>query len=207
MTGNGRSRPSAAAIAVLVFVSVALPGGLFALIVVNDSTGRAPTVTGTAPSTTAGNPIDARLAKVGTPAPAFSLPATDGTSGSLAGFRGTPLVIAFFASWCHPCEEELPVLEQFARDEGDRLQVVGISYRDLPSDSVAFVHRLGVTFPALLDGPTAPVAERYGVRGIPQTVFVDARGIVRGRVYGVTSRDELAPAIADLLAGHDVRPV
>jgi cytochrome c biogenesis protein CcmG, thiol:disulfide interchange protein DsbE len=207
MAGNGRSRPSAAAIAALVVVSVALPGGLLALIVVNDSTGGTPTVAGTAPATTAGNPIDTRRARVGTPAPPFSLPDTDGRSVSLAGLRGKPVVIAFFASWCHPCEEELPVLEQFARDEGGRLQVVGISYRDLPSDSVDFVHRLGVTFPALLDQPTAPVAERYGVRGIPQTVFVDARGIVRGRVYGVTSRDELAPAITDLLAGRDVRPV
>jgi hypothetical protein len=45
------------------------------------------------------------------------------------------------------------------------------------------------------------------VRGIPQTVFIDSRGVVRGRVYGVTSRRELAPAIDDLLAGRNVRPV
>ena len=45
------------------------------------------------------------------------------------------------------------------------------------------------------------------MRGIPQTLFIDARGVVRGRVYGVTSHDELQPAIDDLLAGRDIRPI
>ncbi len=207
MAGDGRPRPSAAAIAVLVLLSVAIPAGLLALILVSDSNGAGPAEHGNASPTTVGNPIDTSKARVGTPAPPFALPDTGGRTVSLAGLRGKPLVIAFFASWCHPCEEELPVLEQFARDEGDRLNVVAISFRDLKSDSVDFVHRLGVTFPALLDEPTAPVADRYGVRGIPQTVFVDPRGVVRGRVYGVTSRKELAPAIDDLLAGRDIRPI
>ena len=51
------------------------------------------------------------------------------------------------------------------------------------------------------------MASRYGIRGIPQTVFVDAHGIVRGRVYGQTSRSALAPAISDLLHGVDIRPI
>jgi cytochrome c biogenesis protein CcmG/thiol:disulfide interchange protein DsbE len=204
MAGNGRSRPSKGALALLVFVSIAFPAGLLALIVVNDDSS---SPSGTVTSTTIGNPIDESKAKVGTPAPQFALRDIDGRDVSLADLRGKPVVIAFFASWCHPCEEELPVLEQYAEDEGDRLHVVAISFRDLPSDSENFVRRLGVTYPALIDEPTAPVGERYGVRGIPQTVFVDADGIVRGRVYGATSRDDLAPAIEDLLSGRDIRPV
>jgi cytochrome c biogenesis protein CcmG/thiol:disulfide interchange protein DsbE len=206
MAGDGRSRPSVAAIVALVVVSVAIPAGLLAVIVANDSNGSSSASGGPSASARAAA-IDASKAKVGTQAPPFTLATTDGRPVSLAGLRGKPVVIAFFASWCQPCQEELPVLEQFARDEGDRMHVVAISFQDLKSDSVDFVHRLGVTFPALLDGPTAPVAERYGVRGIPQTVFVDANGVVRGRVYGVTSHDELAPAIDDLLAGRDIRPV
>jgi len=202
MAGNGRSRPSRGAIAALVLLSVAIPVVLLALIVANDSNGRSP-----ASSTVPAGAIDASKARVGTPAPPFTLDDIEGRPVSLADLRGKPVVIAFFASWCHPCEEELPVLEQFARDEGDRMHVVAISFQDLKSDSVAFAHRLGITYPALLDGPTAPVAERYGVRGIPQTLFVDAHGVVRGRVYGVTSHDELQPAIDDLLAGRDVRPL
>jgi cytochrome c biogenesis protein CcmG/thiol:disulfide interchange protein DsbE len=204
MAGNGRIRPSKGAIALLVFVSVAIPAGLLALILVNDDSG---TQSGSVTSTTVGNPIDESKAKVGTPAPHFALRDIDGRDVALTDLRGKPVVIVFFASWCHPCEEELPVLEQYAKDEGDRMHVVAISFRDLPSDSENFVRRLGVTYPALIDEPTAPVAERYGVRGIPQTVFVDADGIVRGRVYGTTSRGDLAPAIEDLLAGRAIRPI
>src|SRR5262245_39283856 len=142
MAGNGRSRPSKGAIALLVFVSVAIPAGLLALILVNDDSG---TPSGSATSTTVGNPIDESKAKVGRPAPRFALRDIDGRDVALTDFRGTPVVIVFFASWCHPCEEELPVLEQYSKDEGDRMHVVAISFRDLPSDSENFVRRLGVT--------------------------------------------------------------
>jgi thiol-disulfide isomerase/thioredoxin len=117
------------------------------------------------------------------------------------------VVLVFFASWCHPCREEMPVLEQLAQEDGGRLKVVGVSYRDLQSDSVDFVKQLGVTFPALLDAPEAPVAQRYGVRQIPQTIFIDGNGVVRGRVFGETSRNDLQPAVDDLLAGRDIRTI
>jgi cytochrome c biogenesis protein CcmG/thiol:disulfide interchange protein DsbE len=204
--GDRRPRPSPAAITVLVIVSIAIPAVLLAVIFSHDGSGGR----GASASTTtfpAGAAIDSSRARVATPAPSFRLPDTDGRTVSLADLRGKPLVLAFFASWCHPCEEELPVLEQFARDDAGRLHVAAISYQDLRSDSVDFVRRLGITYPALLDDSSAPVARRYGVRGIPQTVFVDARGVVRGRVYGVTSRRELAPALDDLLAGRNVRPI
>lgn len=186
-----------------MFGSLAIPAGVLALIVTHQTSAQAPPA---APTTTIA-PIDSHKARLGTPAPDFSLPTTGGKTVRLSALRGRPVVIAFFASWCHPCEEELPVLEQFQREDAGRLTVIGVSYQDLPSDSVAFVQRLHVTFPALLDSPDAPVAQRYGVRGIPQTVFVDAHGVVRGRVYGQTSRSDLQPAITDLLSGRDVRPV
>ena len=99
------------------------------------------------------------------------------------------------------------MLEQFSRADAGRLRVIGVSFQDINSDSVAFVKRLHLTFPALLDDPDGPVGTRYGVRGLPQTVFVDPDGIVRGRVFGQTSRKDLLPAIADLLAGRNIRPV
>ena len=190
----------------LVIVSIAIPAVVLALIVTHDGSGGGGSPA-TATTSPIGDAIDSSRARLDTPAPSFRLPDTKGRARSLADLRGKPVVLAFFASWCHPCEEELPVLEQFAREHGGALQVVAISFRDLSTDSVDFVHRLGITYPALLDDPSAPVAQRYGVRGIPQTVFIDSRGVVRGRVYGVTSRRELAPAIDDLLAGRNIRPV
>jgi len=188
-----------------VVASLVIPAAILALILVRDGDHtRVPAAPGV--STTV-QPTDASKARVGTQAPDFTLESADGKPLSLTSLRGHPVVIAFFASWCQPCKEELPVLQDFAQAEAGRLQVIGVSFQDLKSDSVAFVRRLKVTFPALLDDPSAPVAARYGVRGIPQTIFVDSRGVVRGRVYGQTSHAALQPAIEDLLHGVNIRPV
>jgi cytochrome c biogenesis protein CcmG, thiol:disulfide interchange protein DsbE len=187
----------------MVVASIAIPIGLLALIVGHDGSSKpAATV-----PTTDGSVTDRSKAKVGSPAPDFTVPTSAGGRLTLSALRGHPVVLAFFASWCHPCEEELPVLQQLASDSSDRLKVVGVNFRDLGSDSADFVRRLHVTFPAGLDDPAAPIAARYGVRAIPQTIFIDAHGVVRGRVYGVTSRKELAPAVDDLLAGRDIRTI
>ena len=204
-SGAASQRPSRAAIAALVFVSIAIPAGALALIATHQSH-RDSTAPSTTPTTDIA-PIDTHKARVGTVAPDFTLSTVDGKRVTLSALRGRPVVIAFFASWCHPCEEELPVLERFQHDEAGNLAVIGINYQDLPSDTKAFVRRLHVTFPALVEDADSPIAEQYGVRGIPQTLFIDARGVVRGRVYGETSRRALQPAIGDLLHGRNVRAV
>jgi cytochrome c biogenesis protein CcmG, thiol:disulfide interchange protein DsbE len=199
------SGPSRTAIWILVALSIAIPAIALALIVTHDST-HSPVATATTTPRTDVAPVDTHKARVGTVAPDFTLPTTAGKQLTLSTLRGRPVVVVFFASWCHPCEEELPVLQRLRRENAG-LAIVGVSYHDLSSDSVDFIHRLHVTFPALVDSPAGPVAESYGVRGIPQTVFVDKHGVVRGRVYGETSRKALQPAISDLLAGRNVRPV
>jgi peroxiredoxin len=186
-----------------VFISLAVPAGALTLIVTHDGNG----ARGSSEPTTTLAPNDSRQARVGTPAPDFTLRSTAGKTITLSKLRGRPVVIAFFASWCHPCEEELPVLARFQREHPQEMTVIGVNFQDLASDSAAFVRRLHVTFPALLDDPSGPVGRRYGVRGLPQAMFIDAAGIVRGRVYGQTSRRDLQPAISDLLAGRNVRPV
>jgi cytochrome c biogenesis protein CcmG/thiol:disulfide interchange protein DsbE len=202
--GAANPRPSRAAIVALVVASIAIPAGVLALIVTHDSGGGSPPGT---TSTTLVSPTDERRARVGTPAPDFALRSSTGRNVTLSGLRGKPVVITFFASWCNPCEKELPVLTRVQHAYAKHLRVIGVSFQDLASDSKRFIRRLHVTFPALLDDPDGPIGRRYGVRSPPQTIFVDARGIVRGRVYGETTFRDLQPAIADLLAGRNVRPI
>jgi cytochrome c biogenesis protein CcmG/thiol:disulfide interchange protein DsbE len=187
-----------------VLVSLAIPAGALGLIVAHRGD-RAPSAP--APQSVPGPATDTSKARVGTIAPDFTLTSTTGVTVRLSALRGHPVVIAFFASWCYPCEQELPVLQHFAHADAGRLQVIGVNFQDLPSDTANFVRQLHITFPALLEDPSGPVADRYGILGIPQTVFVDAHGIVRGRVYGQTSRHALEPAIDDLLRGVNIRPV
>jgi cytochrome c biogenesis protein CcmG/thiol:disulfide interchange protein DsbE len=187
----GTRRLSRGALVALIVVSLAIPIGVLALILrANDSS------TG---DTTAGPLITPKKAKVGEVAPDFTLPGLDGKPVSLSGLRGRPVVLTFFASWCNPCEQDMPILERAQHDNGDRIAVVGVNYRDFPDDTRGFVQRLGVTFPTLLEDSTDnPVAARYDVNSMPDTVFIDAEGVVRGRLYGPTTAADLEAAVARL---------
>ncbi len=139
-------------------------------------------------------------ARIGNVAPDFVLPDLNGKPLRLSSLRGRVVVLTFFASWCHPCEEDMPILERAQRDNGLQVAVVGVNYQDIPGDTRDFVHRLGVTFPSLIeDSIDNPVATRYDVHAMPDTVFIDAQGVVRGRVYGQTNTHDLETALADLL--------
>ena len=141
-----------------------------------------------------------RRAKVGSLAPDFTLPGLDGKDLTLSSLRGKVVVLTFFASWCAPCEQDMPVFERAQRDDGSRVAVIGVNYQDFPNDTRAFVARLGVTFPTLIeDSSDNPVAARYDVHAMPDTVFIDAHGVVRDRLFGPTSTDDLKKAVAKLL--------
>jgi cytochrome c biogenesis protein CcmG/thiol:disulfide interchange protein DsbE len=188
-------RLSRGAIVALIVVSLAIPIGVLALILrAHDSS---------SVDATAGPVITPRKAKVGQAAPDFTLPGLDGKLVTLSGLRGRPVVLTFFASWCNPCEQDMPILERARHDYGDRIAVVGVNYRDFPDDTRAFVRRLAVTFPTLLENSTDnPVAARYDVNAMPDTVFIDADGVVRERLYGPTDTKDLQAAVTRLLGPH-----
>lgn len=138
--------------------------------------------------------------EVGEPLPDFVLEDLDGDPVRLSDLRGRPVVLTFFASWCFPCQEELPVLEEAWRERRDEFTAVAVSYDDLARDSRQFVEDLGVTFPVLLDVDDT-VRDRYALRGIPQTFFVDEQGVLRDRVFGITTREALEEPLDALLSG------
>jgi cytochrome c biogenesis protein CcmG, thiol:disulfide interchange protein DsbE len=141
-------------------------------------------------------------AEVGSPAPDFVLPALDGNREvRLADFRGRPVIVNFWASWCNPCRQEFPLLEQALREHRtQRLAVIGVTYQDIPSDSRAFVKQRSAGWPQGVDGGGA-VANAFGVRAIPQSFFVRADGTIAARVFGFTSESALARPLAELLGG------
>jgi cytochrome c biogenesis protein CcmG, thiol:disulfide interchange protein DsbE len=125
-------------------------------------------------------------AQIGRAAPTFTLPhLSDGSEISLAAYRGKPLVINFFASWCLPCKDEAPVLEQtWRRHRGDGLVVLGIDAQDFRADGRRFAKRFGLTYPIAYDGKGSTLG-RYGLTGFPETYFVGRDGrIVAEKVVG-----------------------
>jgi peroxiredoxin len=143
----------------------------------------------------------AGVAEVGSAAPDFVLPALDGDGEvRLADFRGQPVIVNFWASWCHPCREEFPLLKQALRDHRrERLAVIGVTYQDIAGDSRDFVEQMAATWPQGIDDGGG-VAKAFGVRAIPQTFFVRPDGTIAARVFGITSQAALDEPLGKLLA-------
>lgn len=129
-------------------------------------------------------------------APDFVLPDADGTLVSLKDFRGQPLVIHFWATWCPYCRKVQPGLQALADKHADQgLVVIGISFReDEGSNPQAVLAERGHRFSTLLEGEE--VAEMYGVRGTPTTVFLDADGIVIGATHTSDPADPILERLA-----------
>jgi cytochrome c biogenesis protein CcmG, thiol:disulfide interchange protein DsbE len=141
--------------------------------------------------------VTAELARGGAPvAPAFTLERLDGRGDlSLESLRGKPVVLNFWASWCSPCKDEAPLLQEASERWGDRVSFIGIDVKDFRGDARAFVERFGITYPNVYDGKGSTIG-RYGVTGYPETYFLDAEGRVRHRIAGpVEDADEVDDGI------------
>lgn len=114
-------------------------------------------------------------------APGFSLRGLDGRAVDLTGFRGRPLVINFFASWCPPCRSELPLLQQDAAAHPEVTYLLVDSW-EAGSQGAALLRSLRVTAPVGAADPDGTAAAAYLVAGLPTTVFVRADGTIEARV-------------------------
>lgn len=124
------------------------------------------------------------LPLAGRPAPDFTLSQPGGGELSLSDLRGQAVVLNFWATWCGPCEAEMPELQQAAQKYGNSgLVVLGVNQAE-PEDIVTdYLERLGISFPIVLD-KAVQVSELYRVNSLPTTFFIDRDGILRDEVIG-----------------------
>ena len=149
-------------------------------------------------------------------APAFSLPLiwTPSSSWSpalrgllaqrelaLEGLRSRPLVLNFWASWCIPCKEEAPQLNAAARAHAGSVVFLGIDVQDLAPDARRFLGREHVLYPSVRDG-SGSVYDRYGLTGVPETYWLDARGRIVDHYSGALSRRQLEAGIRAAMTGR-----
>jgi cytochrome c biogenesis protein CcmG/thiol:disulfide interchange protein DsbE len=134
------------------------------------------------------------------PLPARTLEGfADGEPVALDDYRGRPLVINFWASWCGPCVEEMPAFQQVAQETAGEVAFLGVDVADAPRAAEPFVAEVGVTYDLALDRDRELVSE-LGVFAMPTTLFVDADGIVVHRVPAPLDADALRAALREHLA-------
>jgi thiol-disulfide isomerase/thioredoxin len=130
-----------------------------------------------------------------------SLPDRNGVQHTLAEYRGHPLVLNFWATWCEPCQREIPLLEALHQERGGSVQIVGVAV-DFQEDVLRYAQQRGITYPLLMgekDGLAAVNA--FGMdTAFPFTVFADARGDIVAVKIGELHADEAHLILAQVSA-------
>ena len=162
------------------------------------------------PGTAQASPAETDPSEVlmrGKKAPAFTLTTSDGKKVSLSDYKGRPVLVNFWATWCGACKLEMPWFEEFRQKYGPQgFEILGIAQDDAPKDEIAKVaKRINVSYPILFpDAKVAPASG--GVDYLPESFYVGRDGIIQMQTAGLASdglasKDEIEANIKRLIAG------
>ncbi len=141
-----------------------------------------------------------QVPQVGELAPDFQLPNLEGQSISLSDFRGEPVLVNFWASWCLPCRFEIPFIQEVYEEwSASGLVVLAINKGESLSTAKDFMQSYNLSFPALLD-INQDVALEYNIRSIPTTFFIDKDGIIQAiKVGPFLSKAEIENSLSKII--------
>ena len=138
---------------------------------------------------------------VGSAAIPFELKSMEGKLLTLETFRGKPLVLNFFASWCDPCREEMPIINELAaKSANESYSVLGIAVEDTRAAVTEFARESKLIFPIALD-LNSTVKRAYRIFGPPATFFIDGQGVLRDVVLGPISAERARDALGKTTIG------
>jgi len=140
-------------------------------------------------------------ALMGRSAPDFTLQSLDGKTVHLSDYRGRPVVLNFWATWCAPCKIEMPWFVELQKEYGPQgLQLVGVAMDDAsPKDIAEFAKEMGVNYPILVGKET--VGQAYGgVPFMPETFYIDRNGKIIENAFGLKSKSEIENDMKKIIA-------
>ncbi len=137
--------------------------------------------------------------KVGSPAPDFQAASLSGATVRLSDFRGKPVWLNFWASWCPPCRAETPDVEAtYEARKGEGLVLLAVSINEEAAPVKSYVEASGITFTVGLD-PSTRIAGRYRINGLPTHFFIDRDGFIRDMQVGGLSRAAMQKKLAKIM--------
>jgi cytochrome c biogenesis protein CcmG/thiol:disulfide interchange protein DsbE len=160
----------------------------------------------------AGDPSKLPSALIGRAAPATDLPALEGLTRdgqtvpglTNAIFAGKVTLVNVWASWCVPCHDEAPLLDQLAKDS--RIQIVGINYKDAPDNARRFLNRYGNPFVAAGTDANGRTAIDWGVYGVPETFLIGRDGAIAYKLVGPITAENLTKVLEPEIAKASAKP-
>jgi thiol-disulfide isomerase/thioredoxin len=136
----------------------------------------------------------------GDTAPALAGTSLEGRALSLAGMRGSVVVVVFWASWCTPCQAEQPAVNALAqREAGSGVRFLGVSVDVDRSAALAYMTRYAVSYPSLIDSAQTIVVD-FDVAGPPTTFVIDKMGRVSAELVGEVNPDDLRSRVTAALS-------
>lgn len=135
--------------------------------------------------------------RIGAAAVPFSLKTLEGKPTALETLRGKPLVLNFFASWCDPCRDEMPLINALAAKAGGNYNVLGIAVEDSRAAVTEFAKEANLVFPIALD-LNSTVKRAYRIFGPPATFFIDSQGVIRDLILGPVTAERARQAMAKI---------
>jgi cytochrome c biogenesis protein CcmG/thiol:disulfide interchange protein DsbE len=114
---------------------------------------------------------------------------------ALSQYKGKPVIVNFWASWCPDCQTETPLLAGWYKQQLGHVDMVGLDENDTTAKALAFAHAKGISYPDGSD-PLTIAASAYGVDALPQTFFLNAEHRIVERVYGAVTKAELAQGVS-----------
>ncbi|WP_377864851.1 TlpA family protein disulfide reductase [Bacillus sp. R86525] len=140
--------------------------------------------------------------EIGKSAPDFELTKLDGAKVKLSDLKGKKVILNFWATWCGPCQQEMPDMEAFYKEHKENVEILAINYT--PSEKGGgeekvsnFAKEKGITFPILLD-KNIDVTTAYKVITIPTSYFIDTKGVIQDKFIGPMTQKEMEKRIAKL---------
>lgn len=140
--------------------------------------------------------------EIGKSAPDFELTKLDGTNVKLSDLKGKKVILNFWATWCGPCQQEMPDMEAFYNEHKENVEILAVNYT--PSEKGGgeekvsnFIKEKGITFPVLLD-KNIDVTTAYKVITIPTSYFIDTKGVIQDKFIGPMTQKEMEKRVAKL---------